>query len=296
MDKNLIFVIGGDGLFGCTLVPVLKFNKRNVKTVSRTNQASDYNVDFSDPVCVNEFLDEHKPATIINLAGLTDVDFCEASPNMSFRANVKVVENIAHWIKDSQSGCHLIHISTDHVYDGHGSHKENDVTITNYYAFSKFAGELAAQLVPSTIYRTNFFGKSFCPKRRSLSDWLFTSLTSGDSIQVFDDVLFNPLSMDTLSEFILQSIDKKPIGLYNLGSRDGFSKADFAYSFSKVLGLDSKNMRRTTTDKVNFLKIYRPKIMLMDCSKFETDFKIVLPTLEEEIIKVARKYYETTKF
>ncbi len=289
---KLILVVGGDGLLGSTLVPILKSKGYSVQIVSRTGRSNVHNVDFSDAGLVPEFLDTIKPDVIINLAGLTDVDFCEASPNMSYRANVRVVENIVHWVKSRDSKCHLIHISTDHVYDGNGNHTEEDVTITNYYAFSKFAGELAALLIPSTIFRTNFFGKSFCSRRRSLSDWLYTSLKNGESIQVFDDVLFNPLSMDTLCEFLLMAIEKKTAGLFNLGSRDGFSKADFAFYFSRILKFDSHKMKRTTTDKVNFLKIYRPKRMLMDCSKFEKEFNIVLPKLEDEITKVVRRYYE----
>ncbi|TGM60695.1 dTDP-4-dehydrorhamnose reductase family protein [Leptospira vanthielii] len=296
MKDNLIIVVGGDGLLGSTLVPFLKNKGSRVITVSRTSKTSDYNLDFSDEESAKKFLDSFDPEFIINLAGLTDVDFCEASPNMSYRINVKVVENIANWIKTKSPKCHLVHISTDHVYDGNGLHSENDVTITNYYAFSKLAGELAAMIIPSTVLRTNFFGKSFCAKRRSISDWLYTSLKNKEKIQVFEDVFFNPLSMDTLSELIFLSMEKKPVGVFNLGSRDGLSKADFAFLFSEIIHLNPSNMTRTTTDKVSFLKIYRPKNMVMDCSKFEKTFNLVLPTLKDEIIEIARKYYETTKF
>lgn len=295
MEKKLIIVVGGDGLLGSTLVPFLKTKGCDVITVSRTSKTADHNIDFSDEESAKTFLDSNNPGFIINLAGLTDVDFCEASPNMSYRINVRVVENITKWIETNGSKCHLVHISTDHVYDGVGLHSENDVTITNYYAFSKYAGELAAKMIPSTILRTNFFGKSFCAKRRSISDWLYTSLKNKEKIQVFEDVFFNPLSMDTLSELIFLSMERKPSGVFNLGSREGLSKADFAFLFSEIINLDSSSMTRTTTDKVSFLKIYRPKNMIMDCSKFEKTFNLTLPTLKNEIIEITRKYYETTK-
>jgi dTDP-4-dehydrorhamnose reductase len=220
------------------------------------------------------------------------VDRCETQPNQAYLANVRIVENIAGWIKQEKTPCHLAHISTDQVYDGASPHAEEQVTLTNYYAFSKYAGELAAASVPSTILRTNFFGRSHCAKRASLSDWLFRSLSNGDPIQVFDDVLFNPLSMITLSEIIKLIIQKKPIGVFNLGSHEGMSKADFAYAFAEELNLSTSAMTRTSTDQVTFLKTYRPKDMRMDCSKFEKILGIKLPFLRDEIKRAAKEYCE----
>lgn len=285
-----ILITGGDGLLGSSLVPFLEAKGLPVETVTRTNQLSDYNVDLSDRPMSKRFFDSVQPDVIVNLAGLTDVDFCEASPNISYRMNVRIVENIAYWINNSRHKCHLVHISTDHLYDGPGLHEEENVTLTNYYAFSKFAGELAAQQISSTIFRCNFFGKSQCQKRRSLSDWLFTSLSNADHIQVFEDVLFTPLSMMFLCEMILLAINKRICGVFNVGSAGGMSKADFAFHFASLLGFSTKNMVRTTTDKVNFLKIYRPKDMRMNCSKFENAFQCTLPSLSVEISKMAAEY------
>ena len=36
----------------------------------------------------------------------------------------------------------LIHISTDQVYDGKGFFSEKNINLSNYYAFSKYIGEL----------------------------------------------------------------------------------------------------------------------------------------------------------
>ena len=53
---------------------------------------------------------------------------------------------------------------------------EEQIKIRNYYAFSKYAGELAAIQVPSTILRTNFVGRSKVSHRESLTDWVYYSL------------------------------------------------------------------------------------------------------------------------
>jgi len=288
-----VLLLGSSGLLGSTLVPFLVSCGHEVKTHSRGGEAH-YQVDLNDPKDAYELLGKVDPEVIINLVGLTDVDRCETQPNQAYLANVRTVENIACWIKQKNTRCHLVHISTDQVYDGINQHTEEHVTLTNYYAFSKYAGELAATSAPSTILRTNFFGRSHCAKRVSLTDWLFHALSNGDPIQVFDDVLFSPISMTALSEMIELILQKKPFGVFNLGSHGGMSKADFAFTFAEELNLSTGAMTRTSTDQVTFLKTYRPKDMRMDCSKFENTLGVKLPLLRNDIQRVAKEYYEVT--
>ncbi|MBT4733036.1 sugar nucleotide-binding protein [Candidatus Woesearchaeota archaeon] len=164
--------------------------------------------------------------------------------------------------------------------------------MANNYAFSKYAGELAAALIPSTILRTNFIGLSHAPNRESLTDWVFDSIKNGESIKVLSDVFFSPLSMVNLSEMINLVIEKKPIGIFNLGSRNGMSKADFDFSFAECLGLQTKTMTRITTEQATFLEAYRPKDMRLDSSKFEKALGVILPSLSDEIQLVANDYLE----
>ena len=222
------------------------------------------------------------PDVIVNLAALTNVDECERNPQYAYLANVRIVENLSKWMQGNGNTCHLVQISTDQVYDGLGSHVEDDITLSNFYGFSKYAGELAAATVSSTIVRTNFFGPSQCLARISLSDWLVQSLKQRKSITVFDDVRFSPLSLRRLVELLEQFIVRKQQGVFNLGSREGMSKADFAFILAEVLGLSNKNMTRGALDKINFTA-YRPKNMCMDSSHFEKIFDVRLPTLLEEI-------------
>jgi dTDP-4-dehydrorhamnose reductase len=289
-SKEKILILGGSGMLGASLIPILRGNGHEVEFHGHTKPAK-YNADISDANDAFKLLDLISPSVIVNLVGLTDVERCEAQPNEAFLANVRTVENIAGWIKKTPS-CYLVHISTDQVYDGVKQHDEQQVTLTNYYAFSKYAGELAAASAPSAILRTNFFGRSRCAKRASLTDWLFRSLSNSDPIQVFDDVLFSPLSMTTLSSMIELIIQKKPLGVFNLGSHGGMSKADFAFVFAEELKLSTCTMTRTTTKQVTFLKTYRPKDMRMDCSKIENMLGVKLPLLKDEIKQVTKEYYE----
>ncbi len=288
-----ILLLGSTGLLGSTLSTVLVAYGDQVSTHGRSEGAQ-YQADLSSPKDATDLLGKIQPDVIINLVGMTNVDLCETWPNEAYLLNVRTVENIANWIRRERTSCHLVHISTDQVYDGIDVHTEESVTLTNYYGFSKYAGELAASSVPSTILRTNFFGRSKCKNRVSLSDWLFRALSNDDSIEVFDDVIFSPLAMSTVSEMIELSIRTKPIGVFNLGSHDGLSKADFAFAFAEELGLSARSMKRTTTSQVTFLKTYRPKDMRMNSAKFEEALGVQLPSLRGEIRRVAKEYLEIT--
>jgi dTDP-4-dehydrorhamnose reductase len=288
---NKVLITGATGLLGKSLVSYLKNVGHNVVTHARTGGA-DFLVDLADSDKSFDMLSRIQPDIVINLVSLTNVELCQDQPNLAYLANTRSVENLTNWILQTGANCHLIQISTDHLYDGNGLQSEDQIKLTNSYAFSKYAGEMAATRVPSTILRTNFFGHSKVPHRESITDWVFSSLTLGKSIQVFDDVFFNPLSMVTLAEIIDLVLERKPIGTFNLGSHNGMSKADFNYYFSDCLGLPTNNMTRIKSHEAMFLKTYRPKDMRMNCAKFENLLQVQLPSLMDEIKLVAGEYHD----
>lgn len=279
--SSRVLVLGAFGLLGSSLVHHLRSSGHEVLCHSRSGHA-DVVAELTDEGQVAAALSAVQPDVIVNLAALTNVDECERNPPAAYRGNVRVVENVAQWIEGQRAACHLVHISTDQVYDGPGPHREDDSAPSNYYGFSKYAGELAAARVASTVLRTNFFGPSECPGRTSLSDWVTGSLRQGKTITVFDDVWFSPLTLHRLSAMLIRVVEGRPRGVFNLGSRDGMSKADFAFAIAGTLGLPSVLLQRGTSTSLR-LAAYRPKDMRMDSSRFEQALDLELPTLTEEI-------------
>jgi dTDP-4-dehydrorhamnose reductase len=226
---------------------------------------------------------------VVNLAAQTDVDRCEAQPRQAYLQNTRVVENLAAAIGSCVPHGHLLHISTDQLYDGPGPHREQDVMLTNYYGFSKYAGELAAAAISSTVLRTNFFGASRCAGRASFSDWIVRALKRQQAVRVFEDVWFSPLSLERLSEFIGLALERRIAGVFNLGSREGMTKADFCYTLAGTLKLPTGTMTRSSSEDAA-LRAYRPKDMRMDCERFELAFGVTLPTLAQEIESMTGYY------
>jgi dTDP-4-dehydrorhamnose reductase len=278
-----ILVTGATGMLGASLVPALAAHGHRVIAHGfRAAPEGGVQGDLRDAAATAALLDAAAPEVIIHLAALTNVDACEEDPHAAYQLNVLPVENLAHWLR-GRPASHLVHISTDQVYDGAGPHAEPSVTIRNTYALSKIASELAAASVQATILRTNFFGPSRCAGRASFSDWLLQALRGGKEIPVFEDVLFSPVSIDTLCAMIERVALARPPGVFNLGSREGMSKADFAFALAHAFGLSDAGLRRTRAADAGVLKARRPTDMRLDSSRFERTLGLRLPALIDEI-------------
>lgn len=283
-----ILVTGASGLLGTALVPQLRRRGHEVVTLSR-HGATDEHADLADATATARVLAAHPVGAVVNLAAATNVDECERDPALAFMQNARAVRNIAQWIRTQRPDCHLVQVSTDQLYSGDGPHGEEAVLPINYYAYSKYLGELEAAAAPAAVLRTNLFGKSALPNRPSFSDWIVDSIRAGKTLTLFDDVLFSPLSLETLSALIATTVEQRCIGTFNLGSNSGMSKADFAFALARALDLPTTGLQRTQAAQLK-LAARRPSDMRMDCRRFEQAMGLKLPTLNEEIALMRKLY------
>jgi dTDP-4-dehydrorhamnose reductase len=269
--QSKVLITGSTGLLGCSLTSQLRtgaFPRWDLTQGPDTQRA----------------LDAIQPDVIVNCVALTDVDKCETDPALAKALNVTTVENLARWVS-KHSKTKLIQISTDQVYDSAGESAEHEVKLSNQYACTKFAAELVASAVNGTVLRTNFFGHSQCAGRKSLSDWLIESFQQRRTIQLYDDIMFNPLSLPSLCEQIARVIEMPSPGVFNLGSHGGMSKAEFGFAVGEAMGLQTATASRSTSASAQW-KTYRPKDMRMNVALFEQIFSVKLPSLAEEIMKL----------
>ena len=132
--------------------------------------------------------------------------------------------------------------------------------------------------------------KSKVFNRKSLTDWAVEKLSLDQQILAYDDILFNPLSMATLCELIIDLINNNMSGTFNVGSHGGMSKADFLIYFANLLNFNKKLILPQSYSLANKSKIERPKNMIMDVAKFENNAKTILPNLKNEIDKSVMEY------
>jgi dTDP-4-dehydrorhamnose reductase len=116
------------------------------------------------------------------------------------------------------------------------------------------------------------------------------SLTAGSAIPVFTDVFFSPLTMHSLSEIIVDLLPHPPEGVFNVGSRDGLSKAEFAFAFAKAMALPQDLLVPSCSDTVTANRARRPKDMRMNVKAIESALGRQMPTLADEIVSLGRAH------
>lgn len=277
-----ILITGASGLLGSYLAK--KLNECfHLSGVAHSKPGKWRQVDLADKQQTEDLFCEMKLDIVVHTVALTNVDRCEEEPALAYRLNVQTVENLINWLRLWSPQTHFILISTDQVYEGSGLHSEEVVSPHNVYALSKYCAERVALSYPrSLVLRTNFFGWSESFNRKSFSDWILGSLRDKVNLKLFADVLFSPLSLSTISEFIKYCCEVELTGLFNLGASSGCSKRDFAHLLAHKFELSLEN---TTDIKVSdlSLKAYRPRDMRMKIEKFSDVVNGSLPTIEDEI-------------
>ena len=287
--KKKIIIFGSSGLLGSSLYPYLSSLGYNVCTVGRSRN-SDFILKNFEIDEVKNVLDRVQPDCVINLIAATNVDACEVDVKMAMQTNALIPKLMSSAIlQSSNPKLHFIHISTDQVYDGAGNHREEEVCPINVYGVTKLMGEAFIQASSYTILRTNFFGKSRCDARISFTDWIYKSIVSDEQIKLFDDVIFNALHIDTLCKYIGLVLNHQNYGVYNLGSRNGMSKADFGIKFSEILKLKKSVLNIGSCSEVKLIA-KRPMDMTTNINKFEAAFGEVCPNMIDEIYKCAEEY------
>tara|TARA_A100000164_G_C21938689_1_gene789459 strand:- start:1959 stop:2840 length:882 start_codon:yes stop_codon:yes gene_type:complete len=286
-ESNNICVIGASGLLGKSLTKFFKEKEINFVTLGRKNQ--DINIDLSKKNPDLSILKNSKISMIINLAAETDVELCEKDNELSFNANFLVVKNLVSFIKKEIPDCILIHFSTDQVYWGKGLHQENNASYGNYYSECKYLSELEAKKINSIILRTNFFGKSLASKK-SFSDWIYKMAKEKQNINLYKNVFFSPLAIESLLNYLFLIISNPIPGTYNLGSHGGLSKSEFSKLFVAALKLNLDYIDIDYDEISNQIK--RPLDMRMNLEFFEKVYNVNLPFLIDEINKVSRDYLD----
>ncbi len=233
----------------------------NIKGAESLKISLESEIEFSK--CV----DIIKPDLVVHTAGMTNVDQCEAFPELANKINYEA----AKFVSDVclKNNIDLIFISTDHLFDGcvpnvSENHVKNPL---NCYGRTKSLGEEYINLnnPKALIIRTNFFG--WGPSyRQSFSDFIIDNLRNGKKITLFNDVFYTPILIDTLVETVMKLYNKNAKGIFNVVGNDRVSKLEFGLEIVKVFGLNIDLINEgSITDNKELAK--RPKDLSLSNQK-----------------------------
>src|SRR3989338_2934234 len=280
-SKEKILITGSSGLLGLTLLKILK--KTGYEVTS-----------FSGDITKNEDIKNYAAknsnyAWIIHTAAITNIEECEKNKKHCHRVNVFGTQNILNLAK--QVKAKFLYISTVSVFSCEtGDYKEKDQPEPiNYYSETKYLGEKIALTYPlSLILRINLIG--IHPKgSRGLNffEWLYDSFSTSQDIQLYKDILVNPLSNWTLAEFILrllkQNIEDK---ILHLTSKDVLSKAAIGQLALKFFPHYQGKIELVKINQANNSRGSSLKNMWLNADLIQKKYGFKLPSLQEEVSKI----------
>lgn len=249
--KNRILIIGSNGMLGQRLAYYF-MNMSNVELLCSSAEDESFiqnvayqKIDITGKQSVKELILNFFPDYVINCAAFTNVDKSESERETAWRINVTGAENISFysWTVDA----HLIHISTDYIYDGkNGPYSEEDKpNPIGYYGRTKLASENSVRIsgVRNTIIRTNILYGPAKHGRPDYVKWVINSLRNGEEIRIVTDQIGNPTYIDDIVKSIAEIIEFRIEGVFNIGGSEQISRYDFTIRIADYFGLDKSKIK-----------------------------------------------------
>ncbi len=280
-----ILVIGGTGLLGRALIS--EAITRKYTAISAARSGGDYRLDIRDDASLMALLDETQPDVVINAAALVDLAACEADPALAQKINTEPLNVLAAWSRANDKP--LVHISTDHFFDGDGNAKHDEaakVMLVNAYARSKHAAEAMALKAPKAlVLRTCIAG--FHPDGRGFAHWAMDGLENYKPMTLFDDFYGSTLDVQNFSAALFDLLKRQSSGLFNLASSEVSSKAEFIMALAKAAGIKPD---RVEYGSVTTLKPRRARSLGLGVGKAEQVLGYVLPDREAVAAALASQW------
>jgi dTDP-4-dehydrorhamnose reductase len=291
-----ILVTGASGLLGLNL-SLLMHESHQIIGVDRNKLVGTpfalIKADLLEASACSRILDQVHPEAVIHAAAIADVDSCEADPDGARRLNAELPGELAEAC--AQRGIHLIHISTDAVFDGLKQDFYSETDIPNplgVYARTKLDAEVAVMSAnaDAIVARVNFFGWSLSGTR-SLSEHFLYSLVAGKQCFGFTDVTFCPMHVLDLASTLVRMLEKKLSGLYHVVGSEAITKFDFGVRIANRFDLDASLISPISVEESG-LKAKRSHNLCLSVHKLSTALRGEIPGVSTGIEKFYTQYQQ----
>lgn len=248
-----------------------------------------------DSTGIDRHVAQYAPKFIINCAAYTAVDKAESETEQAYSINEIAVANLA--IISKKYNIHLVHISTDFVYDGMKSNpyqESDEVAPLSIYGMSKLAGERAIQASGCryTIIRTSWLYSSYG------ANFVKTMMRLGierDSLNVVYDQIGTPTYARDLADFIVLHIaefSNHMNEIYHYSNEGVASWYDFAHEIMKQNSLLCQVSPIPTSEYPTPAR--RPTYSVMDKSKIKSHYSITIPHWTDSLSRCLQELNSTT--
>ncbi len=258
-------------------------------------------LDITDKAEVERILLKHRPDAVINTAAMTNVDACETKREECWAANVTAMQYLVDVLEklsphpgaDSpfeggarragdvrQGSPHLIHVSTDFVFDGMKGSEYVETDKPNplhYYALSKLEGEkivMKSKLKWAILRTIIVYGVVDGNTRSNLVLWVKNNLEKKNKINVINDQFRAPTLSEDLAQACITAAVKKAEGIYHVSGEKTYNILELANMVADFWKLDKSYMNPVTSEQLN-QPAKRPPYtgFIIEKAKRELDYK-----------------------
>jgi len=256
-----VLVTGSNGLLGQKLTDLYR-TKADVELIATARGEDRYahktgyifeTLDITEQAQVVAVLTKHKPDVVINTAAMTNVDVCESDYEGCDALNVDAVNYLVTTC--NAIGAHLVHISTDFIFDGtHGPVLENEEPKPlSYYGLSKLKAEniIQNQSINWCILRTVLvYGVVSDMSRSNIVLWAKNNLEQGKNLNVVGDQFRTPTLAEDLAQGCFLAASQKAKGIFNISGSDFMSVFDLVYRVASFWKLDKSLLNLSTSEGI----------------------------------------------
>lgn len=234
-------------------------------------------------------LREARPDVVVNCAAWTDVDGAETHVVEAMDANANAPSALAAVAKEI--GAHLVHVSTDYVFDGAkpGPYREDDPTSpVNVYGRSKCEGEkgLLARLPTATVARTAWL---YGAGGRNFVDTILRKAAEDSPLRVVNDQRGSPTWTRDLAGALLLLAEKRSPGIFHVTNSGNCTWFDLACAIVEEgvrLGRIPKTVSVTPVTSSEFPRpARRPANSVLDASRFAAVAGKPLPPWRDALVR-----------
>jgi dTDP-4-dehydrorhamnose reductase len=245
-------------------------------------------LDITDLAAVRDLLDSVRPDAVINCAAYTAVDACETNQATAFAVNADAVGLVSAACE--AVGAHLVHVSTDYVFDGtlHRPYREDDTTNPqSVYGSSKLAGEHAAG-PDAAIARTSWV----CGEHGNNMVKLVLRLAADPDKQLafVDDQVGCPTFTADLAPALRRLAVERRSGIHHLTNQGPVSWYEFVRDILAAAGHDPDRVRPIATAELDPPRpAPRPANSVLDNAVWRSAGLPMLRDFHEPLVEVVAK-------
>ena len=226
-----VTVFGASGLLGQELVRAAEARGAKLTALSSKD------ADLRDHARVEQVIRDSRPEWIILSAAFTDVDGCEANPDLALAVNCQGAVHVAQAAR--KVGSHLMFLSTDYVFDGT---KRSPYEIgdprnpINVYGESKARAEerLLEMVSDACIVRTSWL---FGHGGRCFPATILKLAATRPEISVVNDQRGSPTFTHDLAPTVIQLCDQGARGIVHATNSGDCTWYEFAKEIMRMSGL-----------------------------------------------------------